>query len=184
MGAETGGKSPVDVLPWLSPGLWLFQHSAVRSERTSAVSGQSKSASVESQVPRNVDVEGVAPRLPVSLLMALITSTLFLSILPNALRKLNAFRCGFVSERALGVYWPSTSLLRSLKKSANHSSGFSGSYMARCFIPSSKCGVILELRYCLDGLAEAPEVAGGVCAAGGCAGRMLESCSGCAVAAG
>lgn len=35
-----------------------------------------------------------------------------------------------------------------------------------------------------DGLAEAPEVAGGVCAAGGCAGRMLESCSGCAVAVG
>ncbi|KAI7360136.1 hypothetical protein KC320_g284 [Hortaea werneckii] len=55
------------------------------------------------------------------------------------------------SEQASDVYCPSTSLLRSLKKSASHSSGFSGSYIARCFIPSSKCGVMLELRYCLVG---------------------------------
>lgn len=47
--------------------------------------------------------------------------------------------------------YPSTSLLLPAKNSANHSKGFSGSYIAKCFIPSSKCGVTFPFRYCLVG---------------------------------
>lgn len=42
---------------------------------------------------------------------------------------------------------PSTSLLLSLRKSASHSNGFSGSYAARCFMPSRRCGVTFMFRY-------------------------------------
>ena len=55
-----------------------------------------------------------------------------------------------VSLLSLDIH-PSTSLLLSLRKSDSHKSGLSGSYAARYFIASSRCGVTFWFRYCLVG---------------------------------
>lgn len=62
---------------------------------------------------------------------------------------------------------PSTSALLFARNSLNHFSGFSGSYAARYFIPSSKCGVTFWLIYTLVGEPCATGFSGGK-KAGGC----------------
>nr|POE49491.1 hypothetical protein CFP56_50408 [Quercus suber] len=74
-----------------------------------------------------------------------------------ALRRFDCLDVGNQTFESLRLDCPdrmaqsSISLLRSLKKSASHNSGFSGSYAARNFMPSSKWGVMFWLRYCRVG---------------------------------
>jgi hypothetical protein len=70
-------------------------------------------------------------------------------------------------EQVICAHAPSTSLLLSFKNSESHRSGFSGSYTARYFIPSSRWGVIFWFRNCLVGPPWATDLSGLTVTGGG-----------------